>query len=179
MRTSDLLFGQLVNLRAHTSILTTRVFTARRTIVRIARYCHSNPVCLSVTLMHCDQKTSRFISPLHYTAHRSNSRRGISPILGERRRGTCNSGICDTKLSIYLKRSSVEPKLLQSVYRNSCTAYRLVTNLETYLAYFSVEQNFPTTSTLFVGARRNLALIQRSRGRHRPPTMRRHASVLH
>ena len=28
--------------------------------------------------------------------------------------------------------SSLRPKLLQSVYRNSCTAYRLVTNLVTY-----------------------------------------------
>jgi len=51
--------------------------------------------------------------------------------LGERRRGMCKSGICDTKPAISLKSSSVEPKLLQSVYRNSCTAYRLVTNLET------------------------------------------------
>jgi len=38
----------------------------------------------------------------------------------------CKSGICDTK------RSGLEPKLLQSVYRNSCTAYRLVANLVTY-----------------------------------------------
>jgi len=35
--------------------------------------------------------------------------------------------ICDTKPAIVLKRSGLELKLLQSVYRNSCTAYRLVT----------------------------------------------------
>jgi len=39
------------------------------------------------------------------------------------------SGICDTKPAMSRKRSSLEPKLLQSVYRNSCTAYQLVTNL--------------------------------------------------
>jgi len=43
-----------------------------------------------------------------------------------------NSGICDTKLAICLKRSSLEPNLLQSVYKNWCAAYRLVTNLVTY-----------------------------------------------
>jgi len=55
-------------------------------------------------------------------------------ILSERRRGICKSGICDTKSSITLKRSSLEPKLLQSVYIQPYrhTAYQLVTNLETY-----------------------------------------------
>jgi len=42
------------------------------------------------------------------------------------------TGICDTEPAISLKRSSLEPKLLQSVHRNSCTAYQLVTNLETW-----------------------------------------------
>jgi len=32
------------------------------------------------------------------------------------------SGICDTK-------PAIEPKLLRNVYRNVCTAYRLVKNL--------------------------------------------------
>jgi len=41
------------------------------------------------------------------------------------------SGICDTKPAMSLKRSSLEPKSLQSVYRNPCTAYRLLTNLVT------------------------------------------------
>jgi len=41
------------------------------------------------------------------------------------------SGIFGTKPAISLKRSSLEPKLPQGVYRNLCTAYRLVTNLET------------------------------------------------
>jgi len=67
---------------------------------------------------------------LHYTAHRSNFR-GTFPNFGWKRRGMYKSGICDTKPPISLKRSSLEPKLLQSVYRNSCTAYRLVTNLVT------------------------------------------------
>jgi len=40
-------------------------------------------------------------------------------------------GICDTKPAISLKQSSLEPNLLQSVYRYSCMAYRLVTNLLT------------------------------------------------
>jgi len=44
----------------------------------------------------------------------------------------CKSGIFDTEPAISLKRSGLEPKLLQSIYRNSCTAYRLVTNLVTY-----------------------------------------------
>jgi len=35
------------------------------------------------------------------------------------------SGICDTKPAVSLK-----PKFVQSVYRNSCTAYRLVTLCE-------------------------------------------------
>jgi len=39
------------------------------------------------------------------------------------------SGICDTKPARSLKRSGLQPKLLQNVQRNSCTAYRLVTNL--------------------------------------------------
>jgi len=43
----------------------------------------------------------------------------------------CKSGMCDTKPAISLKQSSVEPKLLQSVYRKLCMAYRLVTNLVT------------------------------------------------
>jgi len=30
-----------------------------------------------------------------------------------------------------LKRSGLDPKLLRNIYRNSCTAYRLVTNLVT------------------------------------------------
>jgi len=44
----------------------------------------------------------------------------------------CKSGIFDTKTATSLKRSGLEPKLLESVYRNSCKAYRLVTNLVTY-----------------------------------------------
>jgi len=63
--------------------------------------------------------------------HRSNSR-GNLQISGERRRGMCKSGICNIEPAAYLKRSSLGSKLLQSVYRNSCTAYRFVTNLETY-----------------------------------------------
>jgi len=35
-----------------------------------------------------------------------------------------------TKPAISLTRGSLEPKLLQSVFKNSCMAYRLVTNLE-------------------------------------------------
>jgi len=41
------------------------------------------------------------------------------------------SGICDTKPVMSPKRNSLEPNLLQSVYRNSHMAYRLVTNLMT------------------------------------------------
>ena len=36
----------------------------------------------------------------------------------------CKSGVCDTKPAISLKRCSLESKLLQSVYRKLCTAYR-------------------------------------------------------
>jgi len=42
------------------------------------------------------------------------------------------SGICDIKPAISLKRSSLQPKVLQSAYRDSCTAYRLVANLVTW-----------------------------------------------
>jgi len=52
------------------------------------------------------------------------------PNVGRKTTGMCKSGICDTKPAISLKRSSLEPKLLQSVYRNSCRAYRLVINLK-------------------------------------------------
>jgi len=38
----------------------------------------------------------------------------------------CKSGIFDTKQAMSLKRSSLEPKLLQGVYRNSCTACDIV-----------------------------------------------------
>jgi len=41
------------------------------------------------------------------------------------------SGIFDTKPVISLKQSGLEPKLLHCVYRNLCTAYRLVTYLVT------------------------------------------------
>jgi len=64
--------------------------------------------------------------------------------------------------TISLKRSSLQPKLLQSVYKNSCMAYRLVTNLETYRVNFGLLFRgaiFPQriSRTLFVRARRNLA----------------------
>jgi len=54
-------------------------------------------------------------------------------ILGERRgvSGYVKSGIFGTEPAISLKRNGLEPKLLQSVYRNPRTAYRLVTNLVT------------------------------------------------
>jgi len=88
---------------------------------------------------------SQLISPgpgsLHYTARQSNSRR-TSPDFGWKARGMCKSGICDTKPAMSLKQSSLEPNLLQSVYRNSCTVCWLVTNLGWTLAYFSREQNF-------------------------------------
>jgi len=65
-------------------------------------------------------------SPTSTTAeHRSNSR-GTSPN-GLKTRALYKSGICDTKPAISLKQNGLEPKLLQSVYRNVCTAYRLVT----------------------------------------------------
>jgi len=53
---------------------------------------------------------------LHGTAHRSSSK-GTYVNFGWKRRGICaKNGICDTKSAISLKRSSLEPKLLQSVY---------------------------------------------------------------
>jgi len=47
--------------------------------------------------------------------------------------GMYKSGICDTKpcSDISETKQSLEPNLLQSVYRKSCTAYRLTTNLVT------------------------------------------------
>jgi len=73
------------------------------------------------------------------------------------------SVICDTKPAISLKRSSLEPKLLQIIYRISCMVYRLVTNLVTY------GELWPTFSgsffqegisrTLFIGARQNWGML--------------------
>jgi len=60
--------------------------------------------------------------------------------------GMFKSGICDTKPAISLKRSSLEPKLLLIIVcRNSCTAYRLVTNLVTFELWptFPVSKIFP------------------------------------
>jgi len=46
-------------------------------------------------------------------------------VLGKHEGYVYKSGIWDTKPVISLKRSSLEPNLLKSVYRNSCTAYRI------------------------------------------------------
>jgi len=64
--------------------------------------------------------------------------------------------ICDTKLAISLKRSCLEPNLLQSVYRNSCTTYRLMTNLVTQRELwptFSGEHKFSTAYILHTSCR--------------------------
>jgi len=77
----------------------------------------------------------------------------------------CKSGTCDTKPAISLKRSSLEPNLLQSVYRNSCTAYRLVTNLATSGVNFGLLFQAATffhngyLAHFFVRAQRNLATL--------------------
>ena len=84
---------------------------------------------------------------LHYTLFIDLTLGELLQMLDERRGAMCKSGICNTKPAISLKRSSLEPKLLQSVYRNSCMSYRLVTksgDLGCTLAYFSGEQNFAT-----------------------------------
>ena len=76
-----------------------------------------------------------------------------------------DDGVC-TKLAFAiqnrLKRSGLEPKLLQGVYRNSCTAYQLVTNLMTYNELWPTfsEGKFCFTS---VGAQRNLAVFVANR----------------
>jgi len=67
------------------------------------------------------------------------------------------SNTCETK-------QSVKPKLLQSVYRNLCMAYRLVTNLVTYSELWPT---FPgskiftqrISDTRFVGVLWNLPLL--------------------
>jgi len=65
-------------------------------------------------------------------------------------------GICDTNPAISLKRSSLEPELLQSVYRNSCTLSNgdKSGDLRWTLVCFSGEQNFFIIHVLhtFVGA---------------------------
>jgi len=76
----------------------------------------------------------------------------------------CKSGICDSKPAIFLKRSSLEPQLLHSVYRISCSAYRLTTNLLTYHELspaFPVSNIFPQriSRTHFVAAQRNLVTL--------------------
>jgi len=88
-------------------------------------------------LAHC---TTRLIDPTHRGTYRryTNNCIYLSIYLSISKfwvkdEGVCmyKSGICDTKPAISLTRSILEPKLLQNVHRNSCTAYRLVTNLET------------------------------------------------
>ena len=76
----------------------------------------------------------------------------------------CKSCICDTKPAISLNRSSLNLNLLQSVYRNSCTVYRLLTNLVIYdelWPTFPGRKLFPhgISGTLLVGSRRNLATL--------------------
>jgi len=69
------------------------------------------------------------------------------------------SSICDTKPAISLKRSSLEPNLVKGVYRNSCTAYRLVTNLATGRQHCSptdISHNFCRSATKY-GSVRGLA----------------------
>jgi len=74
------------------------------------------------------------------------------------------SRICDTKPAISRKQSSLEPKLLQSVYRNSCMACWLVTNLVTYgelWPTFPGSNIFPQriAHTLCARAQRNLTML--------------------
>jgi len=87
------------------------------------------------------------------------------------------SGICGTKAAISLK-CSLEPKLLQCLYMNSCTAYiyisigdkstmnfgHSINNIMFMLCfglYFSESKIFPQRNcTLFVAARRNLAVFR-------------------
>jgi len=120
----------------------------------MSRYCHSNPVCL---FRSCTAQSALLIE------------RRPTPILSERRGGMYKNGTWDTKpaIGLSLKRSSLEPNLLQSVYRNSCTAYRLVTNLATSVnfnllfrgAKFSttdISHSFCRTATKF-GSVRGLA----------------------
>ena len=57
----------------------------------------------------------------------------------------CKSDIIDTKPAISQKRSSLQPQLLQSVYRNSCTTFGDKSDrLGWTLAYFSGKENFCT-----------------------------------
>ena len=112
----------------------------------------------------------------------------------------CRSGICDRKPVIFLKRSSLEPNLLQSVYRKLCMVYRLVTNLMTYRQLFleqklfhnSILHPFCQSTTKFGRIRESLpesTLISRPIETYslnfvnfRPgyrDTMQRHASVFH
>jgi len=51
----------------------------------------------------------------------------------------CKGGICDTKPAISLKRSGLEPKLLQSVY-TGCLA--LLKILEIYWKFTKSPENF-------------------------------------
>jgi len=111
-------------------------------------------------------------------------------------RGMWRSGICDTKPAISVTRSSLEPNLLQSVYRNSCKAYRLVRNLVVHgdlaLVYFLGKQNFSARDILhtFCRSARSLAALAVMDNRKLfpefrafwsgvPRCMRKHASVLH
>ena len=145
-------------------------------------------VCLSVSYVHAawlnrlmfsknNITTAQRPGSLHCTAHRSNSRR-ISQIWSERRGPRASEG--------YVQKWHLR--------YNSCTAYRLVTNLVTQ------RELWPTFSgakffcniprTLFVGAQRNLAALGSGQLKLIPriswtlvpgsrDTMRRHASVLH
>jgi len=58
----------------------------------------------------------------------------------------CKSGICDTKPAISLKRSSLRPNLLQSVYKNSCAVCGEKSgDLRWTLAYYGARRNLATS----------------------------------
>jgi len=113
-------------------------FSAKRSIAILIL-----SVCLSVSVCYIrDPWLNRLIfaknniqtnypqepGSLHYTAHQSNSREHLQFWLVDE--GYVQKWHLRYKTS-RISESSLEPNLLQSAYRNSCMAYRLVTNLVT------------------------------------------------
>jgi len=117
----------------------------------------SNPVCLLCSWSMIKYVNFSKIAQLHAVAHYTTLLIDLTlgehlQILGERQGGMSKSGICNTKRDIS-KTKQPEPKLLQNVYRNSSTTYRLMT--------FPVSKIFAQgiSRILFVGARQNLAVL--------------------
>ena len=119
-------------------------------------------VCLSVTFVSRLINPGTWLSLCATLCDRSNFR-GTSPNFGQKTRGYVQKWYLQYKTSDISETKQSRAKVTQSVYRNTSTAYRLVTNLEIYVELWPTfpRSKFSTTdiSHIFVVAHRNLAVL--------------------